>query len=135
MEDTLKTIPIFFFWKSRKGFNLSLERVLQLIKRLGFSRVEAEVYVHLAKAGPKSSKDIAEGLNFNPQQLHLVLKSLQDKGAVKTSRRRTILFSALAFEELLASFVETNINQAQVIQKTKQDLLASWQEMVGKNGN
>jgi len=45
------------------------------------------------------------------------------------------LFSALAFEELLASFVETNINQAQVIQKTKQDLLASWQEMVGKNGN
>jgi sugar-specific transcriptional regulator TrmB len=135
MEDTVNPPHFPFFGKSRKGSNLSLERVLQFIKRLGFSRIEAEVYVHLTKAGPKSSKDIAKDLNLTVQQLNLILKRLQDKGAVKTNRRRTVLFSALAFEELLASFVETNINQAQAIQKTKQDLLASWQEMAGKNGN
>jgi sugar-specific transcriptional regulator TrmB len=107
--------------------------VLQLIKRLGFSRIEAEVYVLLAKAGPKSSKDIAEGLNFTPQQLRPVLESLQDKGAVKTSRRRTVLFSALEFEELLNFFVKSNMNHALIIQKTKQDLLTSWQEMLENN--
>jgi sugar-specific transcriptional regulator TrmB len=113
---------------------LSLERVLQLIRHLGFSRVEAEVYIHLAKGGPKSSKDIAKGLNVTQQQMQLVLNTLKNKGVVKTSRRRTVLFSALPFEEFLTYFVEANMNQAKTIQKTKQDLLDSWQEVVGENG-
>jgi sugar-specific transcriptional regulator TrmB len=124
-----------FFLKRRKGFGLSLERVLQLMRRLGFSRVEAEVYVHLAKAGPRSSSDLAESLNLTTQQLHIVLRSLKDKGAVKFNRRKAILFYALKFEELLNFFVKSNISQAQIIQETKQDLIASWKEMLGESNN
>ena len=107
--------------------------MLQLIKRLGFSKVEVEVYVYLAKAGPKSSKDISEGFNCTPQQLRLVLKSLKDKGVVRISRRKTVLFSALEFEELLDFFVKSNVSKALIIEKTRRDLLTTWQAMLGEN--
>ncbi len=112
---------------------MSLDRVLQLIKHLGFSDAEAEVYVHLAKMGPKGSKELADSLNLNKRQLPFVLKTLQERGAVTTSQEGTILFSALPFEKLLNSFVNENVSQAKLIQKSKKDLLENWQQMVKEN--
>ena len=132
MENNLK-FPTIFLYNLGKEFILSLERVFQTMKRLNFSKFEAEVYVHLAKAGPKSGKDIAEYLDLTQQQLHTVIKNLQNKGAIKISRRKTTLFSASSFEEILNSFIETNIHQAQFIQRTKQGLLSSWQEIIDKD--
>ena len=112
---------------------LSLERVLRLLEASGFSRVTAEVYVHLAKMGPKNGRDLTSGLKMTKQQLYPILKSLQKKGIVTISPKRPALFSALAFEELLNLYVKLNVDQAKIIKETMEELLASWRDITKKN--
>lgn len=49
---------------------MSLERVIKALVDLGLSRIEAEVYVHLAKRGPKEMVNLADALNFRKLELH-----------------------------------------------------------------
>jgi len=77
---------------------LSLERVIKALIGFGLTRVDAEVYVYLAKKGPQKAVDLAKALNINKQKIYASLKNLQTKGLV--SKDRTI-FSALPFEEAL----------------------------------
>ena len=114
---------------------LSLERVLRLLEGFGFSRVDAEVYMYLAKTGPQKGKDLNNGLKMPKQQLYPALESLQKKGVVTRSSERPILFSALTFEELLNLYVKLNVDQAQIIKETKGELLASWRDMTKKNNS
>ena len=108
---------------------MSLERILQLLKSLGFSRVEAEVYVYLAKTGPTKAKDLKIGLRMTKQQLYPALLGLKKKRIVTSRPERTALFSALTFEELLNRYVKTNLDQAEIIKETKEELLANWKNM------
>ena len=135
---TLPLNSLFFYLpkkstKKAKAKKLSLERVLRLLEDFGFSRVDAEVYVYLAKAGPQKGKDLNNGLKMPKQQLYPALESLQKKGVVTRSSERTTLFSALTFEELLNLYVKLNVEKAQMIKETKQELLASWRDMTKKN--
>jgi sugar-specific transcriptional regulator TrmB len=112
---------------------LSLERVLQLLKSFGFSRVEAEVYVYLAKIGPTKAKDLTIGLRMTKQQLYPALKELKKKRIVASRPERASLFSALTFEELLNRYIKTNLEQAENIKETEEELLANWRAMDKQN--
>jgi sugar-specific transcriptional regulator TrmB len=109
---------------------LSLKRVFKLLEHLGLSKIEAEIYVYLAKTGPKGCKDIAEDLDLTNQQLYYSLNILRNKGVIKISHRTKVYFYVLKFEELLNFFVKSDINQAEILQKTKHNLLVSWKEML-----
>jgi len=111
---------------------LSLERVLKILEEFGFSQLDAKVYVYLAKTSPQKGMDLATGLNMTRRELYPVLKSLQEKGVVTTSFEHPGLFSALAFEELLNLYVKVNVEQAQIIKETKEELLESWQKTTTK---
>ena len=112
---------------------MSLERVLRTLEGFGLTRRDAEVYVYLAKAGPRKGRDLTTGLKMTKQQLYPILKGLQKKGVVTSSSKRPALFSALAFEELLNLIVKLNLEQAQIIKETKDELLANWRNAAKKN--
>lgn len=112
---------------------MSLERVLKTLESFGLSRVESEVYVYLAKAGPSKAKDLTPGLRMHKQQLCQTLKKLEKKGIVTVRPERTPLYSALAFDELLSRYVKLNVEQAAIIRETKKELLDSWRKMGKKN--
>jgi sugar-specific transcriptional regulator TrmB len=112
---------------------LSLERVLRTLEGFGLDRLAAEVYVHLAKKGPQEGADIADALKLRKHNLHAILKTLQDKGVVTASVKYPLMFSAVAFERALDLLVEANIEQAKVIQETKDELLSEWREMIKRN--
>ena len=59
---------------------MSLERVLKALVGLGLSQTDAEVYVHLATAGPATAKSITGNLALNKRQIYRSLKALQQKG-------------------------------------------------------
>jgi sugar-specific transcriptional regulator TrmB len=107
--------------------------MLQLLKSLGFSRVEAEVYVYLTKTGPTKAKDLTIGLRITKQQLYPALKGLKKRRIVSSRPERHALFSALAFEELLNRYVKTNLQQAETINETKEELLTNWRNMAKQN--
>ncbi len=112
---------------------MSLKRALKMLEGFGFSRIDAKVYIYLAKTSPQETKDLTMGLNMTEQELLPILKGLQEKRVVINSPERPGLFSALAFEELLNLYIRVNMQQAQIIKETKKELLAAWRKMPAKN--
>src|SRR5512136_1505106 len=112
---------------------MSLDSVLKTLESCGLSRVESEVYIYLAKAGPARAKDLVIALKIAKMQAYSALQNLKKKGVVTSKRERTSLFSALAFEELVNRYVKLNIEQAEIIKEAKQELLDNWRNMTNKN--
>ncbi len=112
---------------------MSLERVLRTLESLGLSRVESEVYVYLAKAGPSKADQLAAGLRMTNRQVYPVLKGLKKKKLVVSKREQTRTFSAIAFEELLNLFVKLGTEKTVIIRETKQELADSWQEITSQD--
>ena len=108
---------------------MSLERVLKTLEGLGLSRTDAEVYVYLAKKGPKNGRELADALQVTKQQLYPSLKNLRSKGVVTVSLERPALFSAVAFEKVVDLLIAIKVEQAKAIQETKKELLASWRSV------
>jgi sugar-specific transcriptional regulator TrmB len=107
--------------------------VLRALEGFGLKRVDAEVFVYLAKKGPQKGIDIADGLKIRKQHLYSILKNLQSKGVVTASPERPALFSAVAFEKALDLLVEANMEQAKAIKETKEELLSSWRNMTKRD--
>jgi sugar-specific transcriptional regulator TrmB len=93
--------------------------VLRILEGFGVSNTDAEVYVYLAKRGPTRSVDLAVDFGKTQQQIYPILRRLNKKGIVKNSRSHQMLFSALAFEELLERYVKLNMEQAKIIEEVK----------------
>jgi sugar-specific transcriptional regulator TrmB len=103
--------------------------VLKTLEGLGLSRTDAEVYVYLAKKGPKNGRELADALQVTKQQLYPSLKNLRSKGVVTVSLERPALFSAVAFEKVVDLLIAIKVEQAKAIQETKKELLASWRSV------
>lgn len=93
--------------------------MLRILQGFGINKTDAEVYVYLAKRGPTRSVDLAVDFGKTQQQIYPILRRLNKKGIVKNSRNRQMLFSALAFEELLERYVKLNMEQAKIIKEAK----------------
>ena len=104
---------------------MSLERVIKALVSLGLSRLDAEVYVYLAKKGPQEVMDLAKALNYVNKKINASLTNLRTKGLV--SKDGTI-FSALPFEEALELLIRMEKEQAQELHESKEELLASWKK-------
>lgn len=109
---------------------MSLERVLKILENFGLARSDAEVYIYLAKKGPKREEDLSSAFKMTEQELYSALKNLQNKGIVTATVEQSALFSAIAFEKVLAIFVKANIEQACAVQEIKEELLTSWRSMI-----
>jgi sugar-specific transcriptional regulator TrmB len=112
---------------------MSLERVLRILENFGLARTDAEVYVYLAKKGPKREKDLSNAFKLTEQQLYSSLKNLQSKGIVTATVEKSALFSAVAFERVLDLLVNANIEQAQAINETKDELLTRWRSVTKRD--
>ena len=109
---------------------LSLERVLRTLESFGLKRVEAEMYVYLAKKGPKTREDIARVMKMPEIRLHQVLESLKKKEFVIISNESFELFAALAFSELLDMMIAIKDEETQVMKETSRELLS---QLAGNN--
>lgn len=96
-----------------------------MLEGFGLSRVDAEVYVYLAKKGPQKGKDLAITLKLPRKQLYSVLKSLQNKGFINANIRCPDLFSAVEFEQILNMIIEIKDEEAQAMRKNIKQLIAS----------
>jgi len=97
--------------------------VIKALIGLGLTRLDAEVYVYLAKKGPQEVMDLAKALNYVNKKINASLTNLRTKGLV--TKDRTI-FSALPFEEALDLLIKMKKEQAQAMHESKKELLATW---------
>jgi sugar-specific transcriptional regulator TrmB len=103
---------------------LSLELIIKALVGLGLSRSDAELYVYLAKKGPQKTVDLAKALTYNKREIYSSLRNLQTKELVTNDHT---LFSALPFEEALELLINKEKEKAQAVQKSKDELLVSWE--------
>ena len=114
-------------------FKFSLDRVLKSLMSLGISQSDAEVYIYLAKNGPRKVSELSNALSLSRQQVYLNLKTLQEKQIVKTGNKKPSIFSAIAFEEVINLLVKIKKEQSAAILETKKELFSSWKTVDWKN--
>ena len=107
--------------------------MLKVLEGFGLSQEDAKVYIYLAKTNPQRGRDLAVGLKMTKRQLSPILKNLREKGLVTSSSKCAGLLSAVAFEALLDLYVKINVEQAQIIRESKEELLTSWRHMTTKD--
>jgi sugar-specific transcriptional regulator TrmB len=144
MENNLKPLLLFLFLKPkfRRTLNsksrcerLSLERIMKLLENFGFSKADAEVYIYLAKKGPRREIDLSKALKLTDKNLDLILKNLQTKGLVTATVEQSEIFSALPFKIVLEQLVKSHIKQASAVTENKEEILARWRSSIQKEDN
>jgi sugar-specific transcriptional regulator TrmB len=129
-----KYIPPFSVSLSQKdAARLSKEWMLRTLVNLGFTETDAQVYVFLTTEGPQKARDIAEALRIYKWQLYRVLKNLQSKGIINASAEYPARFSAVLFEKVLDFLIKAKMEQQQVLQESKEELLATWRSITKKD--
>ncbi len=111
---------------------MSEDWMLKTLVGLGLEDMEAEVYAFLATNGPHEAGDIATALKLNKQKLYRCLKTLRIKNIVIASAKRPLRFSAVIFEKVLDLFLKSKIEQQQILQESKEELLQSWESVFKK---
>ena len=106
---------------------MSLERVLKALIGLGLSQTDAEVYVHLATAGPATARTIVNNLTINKRQIYRSLEVLQKKGIAYRTHKHPKEFSALSFERALDLLLEVKKEQAKSLEASKAELISDFQ--------
>ena len=107
------------------------ETIDRIFKECGLRQSEVEVYVFLAKHGMLKSRDIARQLKKDSAQVLRVLKALQGRGIVEPTLETPQRFSAVPFEKVLDSFARAKREEADLIERTKEDLLLYWRHVDG----
>jgi sugar-specific transcriptional regulator TrmB len=102
---------------------LSLDRIIKALVDLGLSRVEAEVYVFLAKKGPLKVETLEKFLNYKKNQIISSLKTLKDKKLVFSEVEEYV---ALPFEEALELLIEQGKKKAKELQNNRENLIDTW---------
>ena len=103
---------------------MRLERIIEALVGLGFTRLDAETYVYLAKKGPNTITILTKSLISNRLEIKRTLNNLQTKGLVI---KKGILFSSIPFEEALALLIELKKEQAEAMSESKEKLLVTWE--------
>ena len=115
--------------------SLGLERMIKILEGFGFSKADAEVYIYLAKKGPRREIDLSKALKLTDKKLDLILKNLQSKGLVTATIEQSKFFSALSFEIVIDQLVKSRIQQASAITENKEEFLARWRSSIQKEDN
>jgi sugar-specific transcriptional regulator TrmB len=139
MENNLKQLLSFFrtkiyFQPTVRCERLSLERIVKILDNFGFSKDDAEVYIYLAKKGPRREIELSKALKLTEQKLNLILKNLQTKGLVTATVEQSELFLALPFEIVLDQLVKSHIKRASAVTENKEEFLARWRSSIQKDG-
>lgn len=111
------------------GSYLSQQKILNTLQSLGLSSLDAEVYLFLGKKGPKKAGELVQSLHIPKQQLYAILKNLQSKGIINATLEHPARFSAEPFEKVLDLFLKAKIEEVQLIQGNKNEILTDWQSI------
>lgn len=77
-------------------------KLVESLKKIGFSEKEARVYLQLIHLGPQSASVISRNTDINRTTTYDIIEGLQQRGIVKSIRKKGVtLFSALHPAELV----------------------------------
>lgn len=80
--------------------DMRMEQLLQHLRNLGFTEMEAKVMVELAGRGPSSGYEVAKRLGVSRSNVYTTLQRLSQQGFLHSSQGEPVRYSMLKIEEL-----------------------------------
>lgn len=104
-----------------------------MLNALGFSNLEAKVYIYVAKVGPLSNEEIASQLDIKLMDLYQILERLVKRGVLTPTIVNELSYTALPFEELINTFVRTEVDRNEEVMRNYQQLISTWKNLTRIN--
>ncbi len=101
----------------------------KVLKNVGLTEKEADVYIFLAKHGALKGNEIAKQTRIDKAEVYRILKSLQGKDIVETTLEAPTRFVTVPFDKVIDSFVKARRDEAALIERKKKELLDDWKKI------
>ncbi len=114
------------FVKTDKGPSKALETVEKTLHKLGLSKNEIKIYLHLAKTGEHKASEISEALSLHRTETYRILRDLEKKGLISSVFEKPLKFIATPFEKALDLLIEAKKMRISLLEKKKENLISLW---------
>ena len=104
------------------------ETIRTVLRNMGLTEKEVEVYIFLSRRGVLRSLEIARGLKTYRTEVYRVLQSLKAKGLISITLEAPMRFKATPFNEILDLFIKTRREEVTKIEDSKPELLNDWED-------
>lgn len=128
---------------------LDEKRLYDILRELGLSKKQADIYMFLSRRGPQKANTVATHLNIDRAQIYRSLKILQEKGILELTIEAPTRYIAVPIEPLIESYIKGKKNEVTSLEVEKTELInyfksistkeqeypmAKFQIITGKNG-
>jgi sugar-specific transcriptional regulator TrmB len=109
-----------------KGPVKSVEIIEKALCRLGLSKNEVKVFMHLARTGEHKASEVSEALSLHRTETYRILRDLEKKGLVLSVFEKPLKFIAAPFEKALDALIETKKIKINLLERKKESLVSLW---------
>jgi sugar-specific transcriptional regulator TrmB len=108
---------------------LTEEKVREVLKDLGATAKEAEIYIFLAKHGTLKAREISKRAKTHKALVYRILASLENKGLVTPTLEAPARFTTVNFETLIDLNIKAKREEAALLENKKKELLDYWKNI------
>lgn len=101
----------------------------KILKDIGLTEKETEVYIFLTRHGALKGLDIAKRIKKHKAQVYNILKNLQAKGLVEPSLEFPTRYAAVPFEKVIDLSVKAKRDEAAFIENAKKEIMSYWNDL------
>ncbi|PVX23833.1 MAG: hypothetical protein CW716_11175, partial [Candidatus Bathyarchaeum sp.] len=105
------------------------KQVRDVLKKIGLSEREIEIYIFLSKKGPQKGTDITKHFKMHRGQVYRILKGLERKSFIEATLERPKRFIAVPLKGVIDSFIKSKKEEVSYIEQTKEQLLSDWKKI------
>jgi len=121
-----ETTGAWKFVKKDKGPLKSLELIENTLVKLGLSKNEVRVYLHLARHGERKASEISEALCLHRTETYRILRDLEKRGMVSSVFEKPLRFIATPFEKAIDFLIEAKKLKIKLLERKKKNLVDVW---------
>ena len=108
------------------GRTMSQKPIEKILRNVGLTEKEAEIYIFLAKHNAMKGAEIAKLTNTDKAEVYRILRSLQNKALLEATLESPVRFTIVPFDKVLDSFIKARRDEVSLIENTRDDLLKDW---------
>lgn len=105
---------------------MSEDTARKILKDIGLTEKEIEIYIFLTRHGALKGLDIAKRIKKHKAQVYNILKNLQTKGLVEPTLEFPARFTAVPFEKVIDLSVKAKREEAAFIENAKKEIMSYW---------
>ena len=110
------------------GYEQILYSEYEILKKLGLTKNESNLYIYLNKNGLKEAREIAQNQKIPRTYTYRLLKELLNKGIVTLISDTPAKFEGIEFEKVLDILINNELKRIKEIQLMSSELSELWKE-------